>query len=197
MENKEQIKFKKIFLFDDASEGGKTDIIMKQLDLLQKDFLRNFLEEGNMDSFEAYVYDNIIKDGSLTKTSISDQLIGENDYTKKILRDTLNTAINNKDEANIIILIDYYLVDIPTGDSDKTSLKFIKDILKNKRDKMYEKQIRILFYSAWPNPKMVRDIRKLDNKNLYYTQLDFRYETEIIQYDLEEFFRAVSITEKN
>lgn len=182
----------KIYIFDDASEGEKTKKIIDKINLLiQENFWNDYLAVPILEGLEIYIRDKKYQNGVWGNIE-GGNVIGDNDFTDNLLNSVLNNALESLETA---ILIDYYLIDNPTGDTQENALTFIKDTLKRRIRQMSEHKVRILFYSAWPNPQMTRTIQEIQNPNIYYTKLDFRSSVDIVEFDLEEFFRNVRINE--
>lgn len=188
----EKLKVNKIYIFDDASEGKKTDITTKKLDSLkEKGFWKEYLMRSENEGIEAYIRGKKYINGVWGDIG-NDNEIGFNTFTNNKLNDVLTDALSSSDTA---ILIDYYLVDNPTGETEETALVYLRKTLEKRIKQMSEHKVRILFFSQWPNPKMIRTIREINNPNVYYTKLDFRSDIEEVTFVLEEFFRIVRINE--
>lgn len=188
------LKFKKIYLFDDANESRRANAFIDKLNDLMINFFDDYLLTSHTESFEAYVGDQVYTNNNWELIDNGNNTIGYNDYTDKLLKDKLKNAISERDT---VLLIDYYLVDNPKGDNIETALNFLKRMLIMNKQKLTDSNVRILFYSAWPNPNMAKDIRELEISNIYCSKIDFRNDIEIVKYNFKEFFRVVSIKENH
>lgn len=184
----------KIYLIDDASAGNLTNHYVEKLKLLQKNrFWDKYFSKGIPVEFEAFVRDSYYQNGNWEQKS-RDESIGNNQYTKDFLNAKFKEALGL---YNTIMLIDYYLIDNPTDETDVNALNYLREELTKNNKKMVDQRTRILFYSSWPSEKMIREIRKLKNQNIYYSGLDFQNEIDVISFDIEEYFRSVIKSEKN
>ena len=196
METKETanaLKLNKIYLFDDANESSKEDRIIKKLKRLMKDFFVDYLDPTTTDPFEVYVGGQVYMNNDWQLINNGNDRIGYTEYTKELLKDKLKKAFSKQDS---VLLIDYYLVDNPIGDNVETAFNYLKRMLIMNKKNLTDNRVRILFYSAWPNPNMGKDIRELEIPNIYCSRIDFTNDIEIIKYNFKEFFRVVSIKEK-
>ncbi|MBR4342115.1 MAG: hypothetical protein IKP88_05375 [Lachnospiraceae bacterium] len=183
----------KIYLIDDASEGNLAENMKDKITTLSNEhFFQNYLSEDSANKFEAYIA-NYHYQNMAWNTKSASETIGNNEYTKDVLKAILEEALGMD---NTIILLDYYFIDNPTDDTEVTALNFIKTILTDNIESMKNQRTRVLFYSSWPSKKMVEDIRRIENPNVYYSSIDFQRENDIVRFDLREFFRVVSEKER-
>lgn len=184
----------KIYLIDDASEGNLTTEMKEKLDFLNNEhFFQNYLSKDPPGEFEAFV-GNCHYHNNEWITKNDNETIGNNEYTKKVLKEIFVEALSFD---NTIILIDYYFIDNPTDETEVTALSFIEKELRNQIETMKTNRTRVLFYSSWPSKKMIEKIRRIENPMVYYSSIDFQRENTVVRFDLREFFRVVSEKEKS